>query len=415
MVFNREYMRSTLSARIQKIWEDRSELLPDFLTECAEGDKRENELRISENVDVFKKQLNRFPYPSFLFFRRRRWKRETEKLFKKTLFEEPLLGLNGSMPEETMKAFERQAKVFIKRAREFDGRLGLMDMGQALRNYLVYAIFLELNGLKQNCSSAIFGYSMLYPYTDNYIDNPERTEDEKKHFNRLIMDKIKGIPYEALSLHEKRTAMLLAAIEEDYKRPDEIYDGLLYMLEAQKNSQRQSDKETSLSEEDILAISIYKGGLSVLIDRYFINKPPSEEDIYFYYGFGFLLQLCDDLQDISQDKREGSRTIFSSCNTKEETQRKINKLLHYTEYIFSSYHSERGEFKQFLLHNSYLLILFSAAGSKEHITKEYLSELEKKMPVSMEFMESLKHELDSAVPQEENPKYMRMLDELLRG
>lgn len=414
MVFDKDYMQGRLSERIKEIWESRSETLPDFLQQYSEREKEENELRISQNIEAFKKQLNRFPHSAILPFRKKRWKREMEKLFKGALFEEPLLGLKGIIGKEAFKGFEQQAKVFLRRAREFDKALSMEDMGQALRNYLVYAIFLELNGLEQNCSPAIFGYSMLYPYTDNYIDSPHRTGEEKKRYNQLIMDKIKGVSYEAASVHEERTVRLLDAIEDSYERPDEIYAGLLFMLEAQKNSQRQSEKGAGLREEDILAISIYKGGLSVLIDRYFINKPFLEGDIEFYYGFGFLLQLCDDLQDISQDKEDGSRTLFSVCEATHETEGKINKLLHYTDYIFSSYQSEQEEFKQFLLHNSYQLILFSALFSREHISGQYLLELGRRIPVSAEFLYNLKTELAFSEQGKENSVYMHMLDELMR-
>ena len=73
------------------------------------------------------------------------------------------------------------------------------------------------------------------------------------------------------------------------------------MLEAQEISQKQADASLFLTERNIMDISIYKGGLSVLIDRFFINLKMTEEEILFYFGFGFLLQLCDDLQDIGED------------------------------------------------------------------------------------------------------------------
>ena len=59
------------------------------------------------------------------------------------------------------------------------------------------------------------------------------------------------------------------------------------MLEAQEISQKQTDASLSLTEKNILDISIYKGGLSVLIDRYFINCKMTEQDALFYFGFGF--------------------------------------------------------------------------------------------------------------------------------
>ena len=106
------------------------------------------------------------------------------------------------------------------------------------------------------------------------------------------------------------------------------------MLEAQEISQKQADASLFLTERNIMDISIYKGGLSVLIDRFFINLKMTEEEILFYFGFGFLLQLCDDLQDIGEDKGSGSRTLLSSCLTPKETAARVNRLFSYTAGLF---------------------------------------------------------------------------------
>ncbi len=73
---------------------------------------------------------------------------------------------------------------------------------------MVYAIFREQNGLPQNVLPPFFGYSMLYPFTDNFLDDPSHTEEEKIHYNKLIHHRISGLPVTLLSLHEEKTAML---------------------------------------------------------------------------------------------------------------------------------------------------------------------------------------------------------------
>lgn len=410
MVFDKKDVLDKLSARIKSEWKKAETLKPDFLSVYESSEKKENENRIKENVGVFKEQLNKYPYPISFPGKKKNWKQDTEKLFETVLFKEPILDIEAAMSKKTLDAFKEELKNFIRRVRKFDPDLSIEGMGQAVRNYMVYAIFLELNGLEQCCSSSIFGYSMLYPYTDNYIDLPDRTREEKEHYNKLIEDKLKGVPYEASVPHEEKTAELLSAIEEDYDRQDDIFPGLLSMLEAQRNSQKQEDKQMTLTEEDILDISIYKGGLSVLIDRYFINKPLSENDLYFYYGFGFLLQLCDDLQDISEDKTNGSRTVFSICNCKTETEEKINKLLHYTENLFQSCESKSENFTQFLLRNCYFLILFSALGSGEHVSEELFLWMEERLPVSAAYFKTFRGDFSSRSLDENKQKYMMMLD-----
>lgn len=412
-------MENILSRRVAQMWKETESsgtetAFPAFLPVTEAEEKKRNEERISESLERLGEELDSFPGRFGFFGRKRRWKKRMERQIDRLLFDKPLLSIDQVLPGDTLRAFREETAVFLKRARAFAPALSLEDLGQAQRNYMVYAIFRELNGLPQKCTSAIFGYSMLYPFTDNFIDGQEKSREEKAHFNRLIADKLSGRAFEAVSEEEKQTARLLAAVEEDYGREDEIFKGLLLMLEAQKDSQRQQDAGEAVTGEQALAISIRKGGLSVLIDRYFVNRPMTESDLFFYYGFGFLLQLCDDLQDISEDRKNGSRTVFSMCGSKEETAGNINRLLHFTRRLFAHCACERESFRRFLFDNCCLLILFSAMGSGEHVPEEWLSEAQRHLPVSPEYVEALKNN----IPAPGNiclndKKYGKMLDALL--
>lgn len=420
MIFNKTYIEEVLSEKIKEEWKRTNNASGDSffgLPESSLEEKRINEARVSENIEKMRVQMDAFSSPiRNPFWNRKHWKRKTERMFDEILWGEELLGIENVMSKDGLDGFKEETKTFVRKVRSFDSELQLEDMGQAIRNYIVYAIFRELNGLPQICTEAIFGYSMLYPYTDNYIDDKNRTKEEKKHYNKLIEDKLKGNTYEVLSRHEEKTVQLLSAIEGDYERPNDIYEGLLLMLEAQRNSQYQPESTTPLTEEEIIDISVYKGGLSVLIDRYFVNKSLTENDLFFYYGFGFLLQLCDDLQDITEDKENGSRTLFSVCKTPEETQHVINRLLLYAENLFKRCDCKKEEFKEFLLRNCYMLILFSAAGSREHLAEEWIMWAEGRMPVSIEYIDRLKSSfiLPEGESKRRNGKYMKMMDTLLK-
>lgn len=374
-----------LSGLLKDAWRQAPDTEPDFLEVYSAAAQEEKEKEISRAVEKGKAGLGEYPQSFFAVRKRKEWKKRMEQLLGQFLREDALLNTKDAMDGEELGEFQDGIKEFLREVRKFDRKLALEDMGQALRNYVVYAVFRVLNGRKPQCRPAAFGYSMLYPYTDNYIDSPERTRQEKEHYNRLIADWLKGKAVKPLSGHERKTVELLWQVETDYGRPHEVYKGLLLMLEAQENSLRQEQEwkreEGTGQEEEILGVSVYKGGVSVMMDRYFVDLPWTERDLYFYYGFGFLLQLCDDLQDIALDKEEGNPTVFSLCRSKEEAVGKVNKLLHFTEKLFAFCDTGKPAFQAFLQRNCFLLILASAVGSGEWMTDEWLDRMERRLPV----------------------------------
>lgn len=444
MIFDKNDITSAFLPRIRELWLSSPDTFPDFLSRVSPEEKRSNEAwvtaamerlqrhmkafpsrnRIAARLPFSGKQLEKTAYSRTSSPQLKKWTQEMETLFHGLLFDEPILGIRRAMSEDSLSAFQASMKDFLRQVRSFAPEMKAEDMGQALRNFMVYSIFREQNGLPQDCPSSIFGYSMLYPFTDNFLDDPQRTSEEKKHFNLLIHHKISGIPITPLSVHEEKTAQLLADIAAAYPSAesvasygeaagDDIRQGLLLMLEAQEISQKQTDASRPLTEQNIMDISIYKGGLSVLIDRFFINLKMTEEDILFYFGFGFLLQLCDDLQDIGEDKENGSRTLLSSCNTPQETAARVNRLFSYTAALFDFCPCRNPAFRDFLLQNCHELILTSAAGSGSWFGDDYLKKLEDYLPVSLSFLSGQKEKLPAAFPAGNEERMMEMLDAFL--
>lgn len=444
MIFDKNYITSALLPRIRRLWLSSPDTFPDFLPRVSPEEKRDNEVWITTAAERLQRHMKTFPsrskfaarlpfarkqedqtfFPRPLSPQLQKWTEEMESLFHGFLSDEPILGIRKAMSEDSLSAFQASMKDFLRQVRFFAPEMNLEDMGQALRNFMVYSIFREQNGLLQDCPSSIFGYSMLYPFTDNFLDDPARTAEEKKHFNLLIHHKISGIPITPLSVHEEKTAQLLADIAAAYPSPEsaasygdtaeeDIRLGLLLMLEAQEISQKQTNASLPLTECNIMDISIYKGGLSVLIDRFLINLKMTEDDIFFYFGFGFLLQLCDDLQDIGEDKENGSRTLLSSCSTPEETAAKVNRLFSYTAALFDFCPCRNPAFRDFLLRNCNELILTSAAGSGSWFDDAYLKKLENYLPVTLSFLSEQKQKLPTAFPAGNEERMTEMLDAFL--
>ena len=320
-------------------------------------------------------------------FYRRRWAEKTEKLFNRFLQDEAILHISDYFPPETVSDISEALKEFLSAAKRFG--LSVSDLGQAVRNYLIYILFLEACNKKQHFTPAIFGYSMLYPVTDNYIDGGYSSE-EKRKFNKLIHDKISGLPAPPpASALERQTCELLDCIESVYPRngQNSIYLLLSMMLEAQQGSMVQQNKQHSLPEDKLLEISLYKGGVSVLIDRYLADGQINNGELRFYLGYGFILQLADDLQDISTDLHKGNQTLFTLASGTKAPEAAVNRLLNFADRLFREHTLPNEKFQRFMHQSTVYLILMSAGMSKEHFSEGYLQMLEEHCPISFSFME----------------------------
>jgi len=413
MLLDRNLIKETCMNEIRDEWLTAPSSFPDFLPEIERDRKTQNEQYIQSVFDLFQKQLKCFPRNAR---RRGSWKRKTLGLLKLVMQEETILDTHRAMDQQAMDAFLDEIGNFLVHVREFAPELSFEGIGQAIRNYIVYAMFNEMNQLRTAFSLSGFGYSMLYPFTDNYIDSPLHTDKEKGEYNRLIRDKIEGKEVHPSTPHQLKTCQLLDAIESEYPRQSDpvIFSLLLMMLEAQENSLRQQGDTHLLTPEERLDISIYKGGISVLIDRYFVKREITKDDLTFYFGFGFFLQLADDLQDIKDDNEEGNQTVFTvdlRCVVQEEI---VNKMLHFVHHLMLSGHAENELFKNFILTNCCQLIFSAIVGNREFFSTGYLNKIENYFPVSFPFREKMSRRPKTGMDIKTQDRYMKILDELIQ-
>jgi hypothetical protein len=397
---------------MKEIWNGTDNHFPEFLIQYSSKIKSDNEVYIKSIADKIQKQFNCFPR---LPLRRKRWKRKTKNMFHNFFCDETMIGIHQSMDEDTINNLEEELTLFLKQVRVFAPEISFYDIGQAIRNYIVYIMFKEMNGLKTGFSMSAFSYSMLYPVTDNYIDNRDYTDRDKKDYNQIIRDKIAGNQVNPKSIHQRKTCELLQTIENEYPREKDltIFNLLHIMLEAQVDSLKQQKNDIKLSESERQDISLYKGGVSVLIDRYLINKELTPDDIMFYLGFGYFLQLVDDLQDIKEDSVHGNQTLFTLDTTSTHVEATVNRLIHFVYNLTKSYQADNTFFKNFILPNCYQLIFSSINRSKEFFSPEYLMNMEKFLPVTYQYYENIKLDQLEHLDTKSQTKYMMILDELL--
>ncbi|MFN1908542.1 hypothetical protein ACK2FV_02805 [Clostridioides difficile] len=116
---------------------------------------------------------------------RKMWVKKGEVFLQKTLEKENIFKLE-KMDVEDRKKFLDITKQFIRDARKFDDDLPIGDIMQAMRNVWISNALQLLFGKEIYYSKANFAYSMLYPYTDNYLDNTNIDKNDKILFNNWL-------------------------------------------------------------------------------------------------------------------------------------------------------------------------------------------------------------------------------------
>ena len=379
---------------IKAEWEKQPEAFPVFLEKHPEifpavGDmqKKENEALIEEFSARMQKKAEQRPEGKEGL---KQWEQEMEQELKCFLEKEKMLSLSEWINPVLFHEFEKETKHFIDRVRGFDADLNAGQIWQAMRNYFIYAMIVEMQGERQNAANPILAYSLLYPYTDNYIDDKTTTKEEKERYNRMIARKLKGEPVLVQSALEEKTCRLLDMIGDAYEgeAKKKVIGTLLQLLEAQNYSIRQ--QKAGISEDEILGISIWKGSTSVLADYLFATQDWREKEEGFYLRFGFLLQLVDDLQDMEEDKKEGSHTMMIKAAEQKRLEGQVNRLLWFIWDTVRAFEPRNPGLKGFVLKNCVEITLLSAAMNAQHFLKEYIKALEPYLPLSVEFIKKMK-------------------------
>lgn len=173
-------------------------------------------------------------------------------------------------------------------ARRFDARLSTDDIIQACRNAWTACGLQPLLGERVGITSSILGYSLLYPYSDNYLDRADISAEEKVRFSERFRDRLRG---ERLSAQDDREAALwtlVTLIEEQYPRTryPQVFDCLLAIHRAQQESIAQISGGDPCDHGEVLRMSCAKGGSSVLADACLTRGWMNAEESRFSFEWG---------------------------------------------------------------------------------------------------------------------------------
>ncbi len=297
-------------------------------------------------------------------------------------------------------------------ARELDGEVSMTDILQACRNAWTACGLQLLLGVRMRLTPAIFGYSMLYPYSDNYLDDPAISPEAKLRFSVRFRRRLSGEHPTPVSERESMIWQLVGLIESEYPRIEypQVHDALLAIHHAQQQSIGQMHTVRG-GDPDVLTVSVTKGGTSVLADAYLAAGTLTNEEARFAFNWGVLLQLSDDLQDVRQDRQRGSWTLFSQTAKRESLDQLTNRLFDFGRRVMAGImHLANGSetLQTLLARSSRTLVIRSAASAPELYSSAYLSQIESYSPFRFAFLRNREQRFFRTTR-----SYARMFDLLL--
>jgi hypothetical protein len=286
-------------------------------------------------------------------------------------------------------------------ARRFDESLSMADITQASRNAWTACGLQPLLGDRIALTPSILGYSLLYPYTDNYLDQADISTEAKRQFSERFRDRLRGETIPPQNCRENALWELVNLVEGQYPRQHypQVFDCMLAIHRAQEDSITQLSSRTPFSDGEVLRVSCAKGGSSVLADACLAHGWLTEQESRFGFEWGVLLQLGDDLQDVREDMLRGSVTLFSRAaalgipldslatqllSFSDQVGTRMDDLPHGTVML-----------KELLRMSWRSLIVGAVADSHEFFTPEFLAETERSSPFRFRFLRARRERLIS--------------------
>jgi len=276
---------------------------------------------------------------------------------------------------------------FVRQAKAFAPAISDQNLFQALRNlWVTHSVQLFLRA-PITLSPTIFAYSMLYPWTDNCLDDLRLERAAKIAFGDWLTLRLSGEIAPTRDVHAEQVGRLVGMIERLYPRAEfpEVYLSLQAIHHAQMRSLDQQDVAWTLDEQALLDLSIAKGGASVLTDACLVRGSLTDDEAEFMFAYGVLLQLMDDLQDLRDDLANRHLTIFTRQTRIGPLDEVTTRLWAFTQKVlwgFSRFASAQPcPLKSLVQDNFRLLLVQTVARNHEFYTPDFVMRVEASSPV----------------------------------
>jgi hypothetical protein len=283
------------------------------------------------------------------------------------------------------------------KARSFDDTLPAEGLAQALRNLWVMNSIQVLCGQPVRTTPSCFAYSLLYPLTDNLLDDPQLPDEAKRAFIHRLGARLAGCPgVTPVAPREQQIWELLFMIEREWprRRFPHVYESLLAIHGAQTSSVHLHHPALPPLPGTVLRLTFAKGGSSVLAHGFLLQGTLPMTACRWIFGFGTVLQMIDDVQDLHEDRVRGHTTVFSRCHEPEALCLQIHRLLGYAEQTAAGFPPADDTRRRVLLRlirGSCVMLVCEAVASLEcPIPTPLSAPIESRSPLSFASLRSLR-------------------------
>ena len=315
----------------------------------------------------------------------------------RSLAEEALGFTAGQLNLLPSQAFSDVSEEFVRMARAYDSSLSGEDIFQAGRNAWTANGLQWLLGTPVQITPSIFAYSLLYPYTDNYLDDPSITASSKLAFNERFRQRLAGESMAQADAHERVIFDLVAMIEKQYPRSayPQVFESLLDIHRAQGRSLNLIRRSAAPGEVDVLGLSFEKGGTSVLADGYLVSGSLDEARRQYTFGHGIFAQLLDDMEDVEQDSQAGRLTLYSLPAGHWPLDALANRTIHFGRKILMELDIFEVEesLRELIRRGADLLLIDTIGRTDRYYTGSYLRELEAHSPFRFSYLNKQRKDL----------------------
>ncbi|WP_343249108.1 hypothetical protein [Diplocloster hominis] len=395
--------------RVLELWRGiPTEVPAEGIRPVSKKQREENAKRGEAALRRMRRHMKDFPQAVSA---QKKWREQGERTVLESM-EHDVIFQMGKLPAKVRRQFLEATKEYFRQTRRYDRELRLEELVQGLKNYFVYFMLALAAGEGEWFQRAIWSYSLLYPYTDNFLDG-DYSSEQKKRFNEMLVGKLLGEYVETQDRLEEKVCGLIDVIEEIYPRKDfeELYDFLMIIYDAQLGSLGQHGA-MRLGEEELLRVSVYKGGASIYVDQCLVNGHMDRRDIYFLTGFGFFLQLADDLQDVQEDLDNGHQTYMTKMAEGKELEKAVGRLLGFVARLFAQAWRGISDVREFMLDNSVQLICTAVLQKPQYYTDEFVRRIEQLAVLPAGFLKQMENEGNEMAEEwaRESADPMEMLD-----